>query len=217
MWGFIVALISGALMSIQGVFNTEVTKQTSLWVSTGWVQLSAFAVCVLAWLFTGRESVAALWQVDNKYTLLGGVIGAFITITVIQSMGALGPAKAAMLIVISQLAVAYVIELFGLFGVDKEYGLMQEGFGLKVVKLGENGVTEKDILVHDAHCMDNTLQLKLALMEGPDFPVALGVIRDVEAPTYNDAVAEQIDEVKAKKKYHNFQELLMTNETWEVK
>ena len=119
MWGFIVALISGALM-IQGVFNTEVTKQTSLCVSTGWVQLSAFAVCVFAWLFTGRESVAALWQVDNKYTLLGGVIGAFITITVIQSMGALGPAKAAMLIVISQLAVAYVIELFGLFGVDKE-------------------------------------------------------------------------------------------------
>ena len=114
MWGFIVALISGALMSIQGVFNTEVTKQTSLWVSTGWIQLSAFAVCVLAWLFTGRESVAALWQVDNKYTLLGGVIGAFITITVIQSMGALGPARAAMLIVISQLA------LFGLFGVDKE-------------------------------------------------------------------------------------------------
>ena len=119
MWGILVALISGALMSIQGVFNTEVTKQTSLWVSTGWVQLSAFAVCVLAWIFTGRNSIAALWQVENKYTLLGGVIGAFITITVIQSMGSLGPARAAMLIVISQLAVAYVIELFGLFGVEK--------------------------------------------------------------------------------------------------
>ncbi len=118
MWGILVALISGALMSIQGVFNTEVTKQTSLWVSTGWVQLSAFAVCVLAWIFTGRDSIAALWQVENKYTLLGGVIGAFITITVIQSMGSLGPARAAMLIVISQLAVAYVIELFGLFGVE---------------------------------------------------------------------------------------------------
>ena len=119
MWGILVALISGALMSIQGVFNTEVTKQTSLWVSTGWVQLSAFAVCVLAWIFTGRDSIAALWQVENKYTLLGGLIGAFITITVIQSMGSLGPARAAMLIVISQLAVAYVIELFGLFGVEK--------------------------------------------------------------------------------------------------
>ena len=119
MWGFFAALISGALMSIQGVFNTEVTRQSSLWVSTGWVQLSAFAVCVLAWLFTGRQSIAALWQIENKYVLLGGVIGAFITITVIQSMGSLGPARAAMLIVISQLAVAYVIELFGLFGVEK--------------------------------------------------------------------------------------------------
>ena len=121
MWGILVALISGALMSIQGVFNTEVTKQTSLWVSTGWVQLSAFAVCVLAWIFTGRDSIAALWQVENKYTLLGGVIGAFITITVIQSMGSLGPARAAMLIVISQLAVAYVIELFLPFKYDNSY------------------------------------------------------------------------------------------------
>ena len=76
MWGFLVALISGALMSIQGVFNTEMTKQTSLWVSTGWVQFSAFLVCVLAWIFTGRDSVGALWQVENKYTLLGGIIGA---------------------------------------------------------------------------------------------------------------------------------------------
>ena len=120
MWGFLAALLSGALMSIQGVFNTEVTKQSSLWLSTGWVQLSAFLVCVAAWLFSGRDSVSVLWQVSPKYMLLGGVIGAFITVTVIQSMGALGPARAAMLIVISQLAVAYVIELFGLFGVDKE-------------------------------------------------------------------------------------------------
>ena len=119
MLGILTALLSGALMSIQGVFNTEVTKQTSLWVSTGWVQLSAFAVCVLAWIYNGRPSVGALLQVENKYTLLGGVIGAFIRVTVIQSMSQLGPAKAAMLIVISQLAVAYLIELFGMFGVDR--------------------------------------------------------------------------------------------------
>ena len=86
MWGILVALISGALMSIQGVFNTEVTKQTSLWVSTGWVQFSAFLVCILAWFVTGRDSIGALWQVENRYTLLGGVIGAFITITGIESM-----------------------------------------------------------------------------------------------------------------------------------
>ena len=60
-----------------------------------------------------------LWQVEDKYNLLGGVIGAFITITVIRSMGSLGPARAVMLIVISQLAVAYLIELLGIFGVER--------------------------------------------------------------------------------------------------
>ncbi|CVI66186.1 hypothetical protein NDGK_00450 [Clostridiales bacterium CHKCI001] len=119
MIGIIMALVSGALMSIQGVFNTEVTKQSSIWVATGFVQLTAFLTCIVAWCMTGRESVGALFQVENKYTLLGGVIGAFITFTVIQSMGSLGPAKAVMIIVVSQLLVAYLIELFGIFGVER--------------------------------------------------------------------------------------------------
>ena len=105
-----------------------------------------------------------------------------------------------------------------IFGANKEYGLMQEGFGLKVVKIGENGVTRDDILVHDAHCQDNTLQLKLAMMSNEDgFPIALGVIRDVEAPTYDAAVNQQIEEVKAQKHYHTFMEMLETNDIWEVK
>ena len=136
MWGIILALISGALMSIQGVFNTQVTKQTSLWVSTGWVQFSAFLVCILAWLFTGRQSIGALWQIENRYTLLGGVIGAFITITVIQSMGTLGPAKAAMLIVISQLVIAWVIELFGMFGMEKQPFEWRKLLGMAVAIAG---------------------------------------------------------------------------------
>ena len=115
--GFIIALLSGALMSIQGVFNTEVTKQTSVWVAAGWVQLTAFITCVVIWLFTGREPVAGLMQVTPKYVLVGGIMGALITYTVIRSMGSLGPAKAALLIVVSQIIIAYAIELFGLFGV----------------------------------------------------------------------------------------------------
>lgn len=104
------------------------------------------------------------------------------------------------------------------FGENNEYGIMQEGFGLKVVKIGENGVTIDDILVHDAHCQDNTLQLKLAMMDNEaGFPIALGVIRDVEAPTYDESVSEQIEELKAKKPYHTFEELLETNDVWEVK
>ena len=117
--GFIIALLSGALMSIQGVFNTEVTKQTSVWVAAGWVQLTAFITCVVIWMFTGREPVAGIIQVTPKYVLVGGIMGALITYTVIRSMGGLGPAKAALLIVVSQIIIAYAIELFGLFGVEK--------------------------------------------------------------------------------------------------
>lgn len=120
MVGFFIALLSGALMSVQGVFNTQVTKTTGMWVSNGWVQLSAFAVCLVAWLIAGRDDVMAITKVEPKYMLLGGVIGAGITWTVIKSMEALGPAKAALLIVISQLIIAYVIELLGVFGVDKQ-------------------------------------------------------------------------------------------------
>ena len=117
--GIIIALIFGALMSIQGVFNTKVTEQSSMWVAAGWVQFSAFLTCVGIWLFTGRQPVGDLLQVTPKYVLLGGVIGALITYTVVKSMSGLGPAQAALLIVVSQIVVAYCIELFGLFGVEK--------------------------------------------------------------------------------------------------
>ncbi len=120
MIGFFIALLSGALMSVQGVFNTQVTKTTGMWVSNGWVQLSAFAVCIVAWFIAGRDDIMALTKVEPKYVLLGGVIGAGITWTVIKSMEQLGPAKAALLIVIAQLIVAYAIELLGLFGVEKQ-------------------------------------------------------------------------------------------------
>ena len=119
MWGWLIALVSGALMSVQGVFNTGLTKQTSLWVANSWVQATALIVCLAAWFFQGREPFSALFQVDHKYLLFGGVLGAFITLTVILSMDRLGPAQSALIIVISQIVVAYLIELFGLFGVEK--------------------------------------------------------------------------------------------------
>lgn len=136
MSGFWIALLSGALMSIQGIFNTDVTKQTSLWVAAGWVQLSALLVCVAAWLFTGRESISALWQVENKYALLGGVIGSFITITVIRSMDSLGPARATMLIVLSQLVVSYLVEVLGIFGVEKQGLEWKKLIGILIMAAG---------------------------------------------------------------------------------
>lgn len=136
MSGVMIALISGALMSIQGVFNTEVTKATSLWVSTSFVQLTALIVCLLAWAFTDRQSFLTLMEVPNKWTLLGGVIGAFITVTVVRSMADLGPARAAMLIVLAQLIVAWVIELFGWFGVERTAFEWRKLMGMGIAIIG---------------------------------------------------------------------------------
>ncbi len=136
MWGILIALLSGALMSVQGVFNTEVTKQTSLWVSSAFVQFTAFLVCLIIWLFTDRTSFMSLASVEQKYMLLSGVIGAFITITVVKAMASLGPARAAMLIVISQLIVAYVIELAGLFGVEKQPFEWRKAIGMAAAIIG---------------------------------------------------------------------------------
>ena len=136
MAGFLIALLSGALMSVQGVFNTQVTKTTGMWVSNGWVQVSAFLFCVVVWFFVGRDRVMTLAKVEPKYGLLGGVIGAGITWTVIKSMEQLGPAKAALLIVISQLIVAYLIELFGMFGVEKEPFEWRKVIGMGIALIG---------------------------------------------------------------------------------
>ena len=136
MVGFLIALLSGALMSIQGVFNTQVTKVTGMWVSNAWVQFSAFVLCLFIWMLTGRDSVSVLWKVEPRYMLLGGVIGAGITWTVIKSMEQLGPAKAALLIVISQLIVAYLIELLGLFGVEKEPLEWRKVIGMGIALIG---------------------------------------------------------------------------------
>ncbi|HHT61169.1 MAG: 2-oxoacid:ferredoxin oxidoreductase subunit beta [Paludibacteraceae bacterium] len=103
-----------------------------------------------------------------------------------------------------------------IFGANNDKGLVLDGWNLKVVKIGENGITEKDILVHDAKCEDNTLQQKLAMMEGPDMPIALGVIRDFDMETYDAAVNRQISEVRAKSKIKTFDDLVNNCEKWEI-
>ena len=119
MAGFIIAIVSGALMSIQGIFNTNLTKSSSIWVAAGFVPLTALATCLIMWFFNGRPEVSGVLRVDNKMSLLGGVIGAFITFTVVKSVSELGIAKAEITIVVAQVIVAYLIELFGLFGSKK--------------------------------------------------------------------------------------------------
>lgn len=103
-----------------------------------------------------------------------------------------------------------------IFGANRDKGLILENMKLKVVKIGENGITEKDILVHDAHTDNIGLHSMLVDMKYPDYPVALGVIRDVEDMTYDDRVRDQVAEVKEKAKIKCVDDLLNSGATWTV-
>ena len=104
-----------------------------------------------------------------------------------------------------------------IFGAQRDKGLVYEGDKLKVVRIGENGVTEEDILIHDSHADNIGLQMALADMKGPEYPVALGVIRDVKDLTYNEGVRTQIKDIMTKSKIHCVDDLLRSGSTWEVK
>ena len=104
-----------------------------------------------------------------------------------------------------------------IFGKNRDKGLMLTNTGLKVVEIGKNGITEADILVHDAHSLNPSIHWMLVHMKAPEYPVALGVIRDVDGDTYNDALEAQIEEVKAKSNIRSVTDLLNSGDTWEVK
>jgi len=102
------------------------------------------------------------------------------------------------------------------FGKEKDKGLILDGLRLKVVKIGENGVTIDKLLVHDAHESNPGIQYMLANMKHPEYPVALGVIRAVTSYTYDQAVAHQIEKVKETSEIKCMDDLLNSGSTWDV-
>jgi 2-oxoglutarate ferredoxin oxidoreductase subunit beta len=103
-----------------------------------------------------------------------------------------------------------------IYGKNNDKGIMLDGMDLKVVTIGENGVTEDDILVHDAHKESPFLHWMLINMKGPDFPIALGVIRAVKGTVYEEKMEKQIEEQKAISKIHSMNDLLNSGATWTV-
>jgi 2-oxoglutarate ferredoxin oxidoreductase subunit beta len=109
-----------------------------------------------------------------------------------------------------------------LFGAARDKGLAFDGESLRVVRLGEaradgsGVVTGDDILTHDAHAANPMIHFLLAGMSWPDYPVALGIIRQVEAPSYDSEVARQVDEQRSAAKIANVDDLLSSGSTWQV-
>ena len=103
-----------------------------------------------------------------------------------------------------------------IFGADGNRGLVRDGFLVKAVEIGRDGYTIDDVLVHDAHEPSNFLHQQLAMMDGHDLPMAVGVIRDVEAPVYDEEVNRQVEEVRARKGFTALRDMILAGDTWTV-
>jgi 2-oxoglutarate ferredoxin oxidoreductase subunit beta len=107
-----------------------------------------------------------------------------------------------------------------LYGKDNKKGIRfnPQTAELEVVTVGENGVTEKDVLVHDVKRDDPTMAFMLGnLALKPGFPTPIGIFRDVKRPTAEDLTWEMIEAAKVKKGNVDVAKLLAGNDTWMIK
>jgi 2-oxoglutarate ferredoxin oxidoreductase subunit beta len=103
-----------------------------------------------------------------------------------------------------------------IFGKERRNGLILDGLKLKVVKIGEDGISEKDLLVHDAHEDNPGIQYMLANMRYPEYPLALGIIRSVPGQTYEVNVEDQIKKIESGSTIKCTDDLLNSGSVWEV-
>lgn len=103
-----------------------------------------------------------------------------------------------------------------IFGKERDKGLRFNGMRLEVVKIGEHGVTEADILIHDETREDPTIAFLLSRMDYPEFPVPLGVFRAVQKPTYDSLMAKQIADAVSAEGEGDLREIFLEGDTWTV-
>jgi 2-oxoglutarate ferredoxin oxidoreductase subunit beta len=103
-----------------------------------------------------------------------------------------------------------------IFGKERNKGIRMNGAHPEVVTIGENGITENDLLVHDIHLKDPSVAFMLARMEQPDFPQPVGIFRAVERPTYEEMMVHQIDAAILKRGPGSLEKLINSGDTWVV-
>lgn len=103
-----------------------------------------------------------------------------------------------------------------IYGKNRDKGIILDGLKLKSVVIGQDGITEDDILVHDAHSTNPLLHLMIANMTYPEFPIAFGIIREVKTMTYEEKLEHQIETQKEKANIKSIKDLLYSGNTWQV-
>ena len=135
MLGVIFAIIGGFFMSIQSAFNTRVGESVGTIEATLVVHVVGLVSAIAAVMLIGTGSLMKVTEL-NKLYLIGGAFGVIIVYSVIKSISALGVAQAVMVIVVSQLLFAYIIDLLGLFGMEKVPFSITKIAGLIIIMLG---------------------------------------------------------------------------------
>lgn len=130
--GFVFAVVAGAAMSVQGVMNTRLGEKIGVYEANVIVAVTSALVALIVMWIWGSGSLKDAMNVEKIY-LFGGVLGYAITITVMLAMGKLSPALAVSVILISQLAVAAIIEAFGIMGTEKAAFLWNKYVGLALM------------------------------------------------------------------------------------
>jgi 2-oxoglutarate ferredoxin oxidoreductase subunit beta len=104
------------------------------------------------------------------------------------------------------------------FGKNRDKGIRMKGIELEVVTLGQGGVTEADLIVHDEKNPNPGYAFLLSRMDmTPGFPTPLGVLRAVDAPVYETGINDQVAGIVARKGKGDLGKLLGAGETWTVK
>ena len=132
MIGFLLSILAGTAMSVQGVMNTRLQDKLGLWEANAFVQGTAFVLSLIVMFLFGKGDWRAL-STAPKWNLLGGALGLVITVTVMLSIKGLNPAVAISTILIAQLLVAAAIEYFGWMGQEKAAFALKQWLGLALM------------------------------------------------------------------------------------
>lgn len=135
MMGFLYAVIAGAAMSVQGVMNTRLGDKAGVLETNAYVQLTGFILALIIALIWGKGDIRQMTQAP-WYAWLGGVLAPVITVTVMLAVGALSPTVAISTILVSQLAVAALIDAFGIMGSEQIAFTWQKWLGLGLMTAG---------------------------------------------------------------------------------
>lgn len=135
MQGVLFSLVAGVLISLQSVFNTRLSEKLGFWQTNTIVHGSGFILSLLLFLII-RDETTTKWNEVEKIYFLGGVLGAVIVYSVMQGMTKIGPTYAVILLLISQLIIALIIDSLGLFGTEKVPFTINKAIGIVIMIAG---------------------------------------------------------------------------------